>query len=50
MFTNLIDMYTYLKHIDKPYDVYKRVQSSLSSRKESLYSGRADKENNPDKY
>jgi membrane protein YdbS with pleckstrin-like domain len=37
-------MYTYLRHIDKPYDVYKMVQSSLSSRKESLYSGRADRE------
>ena len=37
-------MYTLLKHIDKPYDVYKIVQGCLSSRKESLYSGRADRE------
>jgi len=33
-----------LKHIDKPYEVYRFLQASLSSRKESLYSGRADRE------
>jgi uncharacterized membrane protein YdbT with pleckstrin-like domain len=37
-------VYDMLLHIDKPYEVYQYVQSSLSSRKESLYSGRADAE------
>lgn len=37
-------MYDYLKHIDNPYGVYKYLQQTLESRKESLYSGRADRE------
>ena len=37
-------LYTKLKHIETPYEVYKMVQSHLSGRKESLYSGRADRE------
>lgn len=43
-------MYDFLKHIDQPYEVYKYFQSSLSNRKESLYSGRADRESNPQVY
>ena len=43
-------MYDVLKHIDSPYETFKYVQSSLEGRKESLYSGRADRESNPDKY
>jgi membrane protein YdbS with pleckstrin-like domain len=39
-------VYDNLKHITKPYEVYKHLQSSLSGRKESLYSGRADRESN----
>lgn len=34
-----------LSHIDKPYEVYKYFQSTLTGREESLYSGRADREN-----
>lgn len=42
--------YDKLQHINKPYEVYKYFQSTLTSRQESLYSGRADKENNPEIY
>ncbi|MEK6942797.1 MAG: PH domain-containing protein [Nanoarchaeota archaeon] len=37
-------MYDELKYIDDPYKIYKYLQSTLSGRLESLYSGRADKE------
>ncbi len=37
-------MYTYLSNIETPYEVYKHVNESVSTRKESLYSGRADQE------
>lgn len=43
-------MYDTLKHIDNPYEVFKNVQHALEARKESLYSGRADKESNPEAY
>jgi membrane protein YdbS with pleckstrin-like domain len=40
-----------LLHVSNPYEVYKYFQTTLTSREESLYSGRADRENNstPDK-
>jgi uncharacterized membrane protein YdbT with pleckstrin-like domain len=38
-------VYDELKHIKDPYQVYKYFQSSTNERLESLYSGRADKEN-----
>lgn len=34
--------YDKLSYINKPYEVYKILQSTLSNRQESLYSGRAD--------
>ncbi len=34
--------YDKLSYIDKPYEVYKILQSTLSNRQEALYSGRAD--------
>ena len=43
-------VYDTLRYIDQPYEVYKYLQKSLSGRKESLYSGRADKESNPENY
>lgn len=43
-------VYDYLKHIDNPYEVYKHLQKTLEGRKESLYSGRADRESNPEAY
>lgn len=43
-------MYDILKNIDNPYDVYKLIQPSITGRKESLYSGRADRESNPNAY
>ncbi|MBN1252112.1 MAG: PH domain-containing protein [Bacteroidales bacterium] len=43
-------MYDVLKHIDNPYDAFKNVQHTLETRKESLYSGRADRESNPEAY
>lgn len=42
--------YDKLLNISKPYEVYKYFQHSLTDRQESLYSGRADKENNPEAY
>jgi len=36
-----------LLHISKPYEVYKYFETTLTQREESLYSGRADRENNP---
>src|SRR3989339_475743 len=42
--------YDKLVHINKPYEVYRYFQSTLTGREESLYSGRADKENNPSAY
>lgn len=43
-------VYEELRYIENPYEVYKYFQSSTNERLESLYSGRADKESNPDKY
>ena len=43
-------MYETLKNIDIPYDVYKLIQPSITGRRESLYSGRADRESNPQNY
>lgn len=43
-------MYETLKNIDNPYEIYKLVQPSITGRRESLYSGRADRESNPDAY
>jgi membrane protein YdbS with pleckstrin-like domain len=37
--------YEKLLHIDSPYEVYKHFLSSSTKRQESLYSGRADREN-----
>ncbi len=42
--------YDRLLDIDTPYEVYKNIQSVSASRQESLYSGRADMENNTDAY
>jgi len=42
--------YDKLLHIKRPYDVYKYFQTTLTGREESLYSGRADRENNPAAY
>ena len=42
--------YDKLLHINKPYEVYKYFQITLTGRQESLYSGRADRENNPEAY
>lgn len=35
-----------LLHVNNPYEVYKYFQTTLTSREESLYSGRADREHN----
>ena len=43
-------MFDILKNIDNPYEVYKIIQPSITSRRESLYSGRADRESNPEAY
>jgi len=43
-------MYDILKNIDNPYDVYGIIQPSVTGRRESLYSGRADRESNPQYY
>jgi len=37
--------YDKMLHIDNPYEVYKNFHTTLTGREESLYSGRADKEN-----
>ncbi len=42
--------YDKLLHINNPYEVYKYFQTTLTGREESLYSGRADRENNPTAY
>jgi len=42
--------YDKLLHISKPYEVYKYFQTTLTDREESLYSGRADREDNPASY
>jgi|GEM_PF-1667409 len=42
--------YDKLLHISKPYEVYKYFQTTLTNREESLYSGRADRENSPTAY
>ncbi len=39
--------YDKLLHVNNPYEVYKYFQTALTGRQESLYSGRADRENNP---
>lgn len=38
--------YDKILHIDNPYEVYKYFETTLTERQESLYSGRADRENN----
>jgi uncharacterized membrane protein YdbT with pleckstrin-like domain len=43
--TSVNTVYDNLLHIDAPYEVYKYFQETLTSRQESLYSGRADQEN-----
>lgn len=43
-------MFDTLKHIDAPYETYKIIQGTLDNRKESLYSGRADREAHPEVY
>ena len=43
-------MYEVLKNINNPYDVYALIQPSITGRRESLYSGRADRESNPEYY
>ncbi len=43
--TSVNTVYDKLLHIDAPYEVYKYFQDALTSRQESLYSGRADQEN-----
>jgi len=43
-------MYDTLKNIDNPYEVYNIIQPSITGRRESLYSGRADRESNPQAY
>jgi len=43
-------MYDVLKNIDNPYDVYNILHPSITGRRESLYSGRADRESNPEYY
>ncbi|MBI2451772.1 PH domain-containing protein [Candidatus Pacearchaeota archaeon] len=43
-------MYDVLKNINTPYEVYNFIQPSITGRRESLYSGRADKESNPQYY
>lgn len=43
-------MYDVLKHITNQYEVYQMLQKHATSRKESLYSGRADRESNPEQY
>ncbi len=39
-------VYSKLLHINNPYEVYKYFQTTLTGRQESLYSGRADRDNN----
>lgn len=39
-------VYSKLLHINNPYEVYKYFQATLTGRQESLYSGRADRDNN----
>lgn len=48
--TSVRTAYDRLQHINNPYEIYKILQESLTERQESLFSGRADKENNPDYY
>lgn len=43
-------MYDVLKNIDNPYEVHKIIQPAITGRRESLYSGRADRESNPQYY
>ena len=43
-------MYDTLKNIDVPYEVYNILQPAVTGRRESLYSGRADRESNPEHY
>ncbi len=43
-------MYEVLKNINNPYEVYKTIQPSITGRREGLYSGRADRESNPEYY
>jgi len=47
---NTRTMYDILKDISNPYDVYGLLQPSITGRRESLYSGRADRESNPQYY
>src|SRR3989344_837988 len=43
-------MYETLKDIDTPYEVHNLLQPSITGRREGLYSGRADRESNPQYY
>jgi len=43
--TKIQTVYDKFLYINNPYEIYKQIQTTLSSRQESLYSGRADKEN-----
>ena len=43
-------MHDVLKDIDNPYDIYNLLQPTITGRRESLYSGRADRESNPQHY
>lgn len=45
-----ITEYDRLSNIKNPYELYGRLQSILSDRKEGLFSGRLDYENNQEKY
>lgn len=40
-------MFDVLKNIDNPYEIHKIIQPAITGRRESLYSGRADRESNP---
>lgn len=47
---NIRTQYDMFKYIQKPYEVFTHIQGYLSGRKESLYSGRADREHNSEAY
>lgn len=43
-------VYDKISNVDAPYDAYKKLQSSLVNRKDGMHSGRADFENNRERY
>ena len=43
-------IYDKISNVDAPYDAYKKLQSSLVNRKDGMHSGRADFENNRERY